>query len=378
MNGGGDKKNIIIGDILREDFSFRVPDRKKTQKKRKPNKEIQIKGPKEKVKSLRKRNILLRIRDLQEKNYKDLLDTKTKLSDKAAAAVANNDDATLFNSSFDESVKYMQALSEKIETSKIHPNHTLRSYSSSSSTPLSNESWVYTNTPMECSQTLTPSTAHPPIHLAEPKWGCMKNGKLPTYRNWKQNTQKSPVLISPPVTSSHIPSLGQIPLNQPIMSLPAPTIPTPIPIKMPTQMQSSILPNIPVSQGGDNSKEELLAIKQKMEQMKKQPKKMHYPKQRKTVRRTFKVGKSKNKPLVGVLISNKTMRSNITTKKQLLNQTSMDEIKRYLIKNGFIRVGSTSPNDVLRKMYETAMMMCGEIHNHNPDNLLYNYLQGKA
>jgi hypothetical protein len=32
----------------------------------------------------------------------------------------------------------------------------------------------------------------------------------------------------------------------------------------------------------------------------------------------------------------------------------------------------------LRKMYETAMMMCGEIHNHNPDNLLYNYLQGKA
>jgi len=127
-----------------------------------------------------------------------------------------------------------------------------------------------------------------------------------------------------------------------------------------------------------SSKEQLLNVKQTMDQMKKQPMKMHYPKQRKTIRRTFKVGKSKNKPLVGVLISNKTMRSNITTKKQLLNQTSIDEIKRYLVKNGFIRLGSTSPNDVLRKMYETAMMMCGEIHNHNPDNLLYNYLQGKS
>jgi hypothetical protein len=102
--------------------------------------------------------------------------------------------------------------------------------------------------------------------------------------------------------------------------------------------------------------------------------KSHYPKRQRTVRRTYKLGKSKNKPIVGVLISNKTMRANVTTKKQLLNQTNIDEVKRYLIKNGFIRVGTSAPNDVLRKMHETAMMMCGEIQNHNPDNLLYNFL----
>ena len=33
-------------------------------------------------------------------------------------------------------------------------------------------------------------------------------------------------------------------------------------------------------------------------------------------------------------------------------------------------------NAVLRKMYESAVMICGEVQNHNPDNLLYNYLNG--
>jgi hypothetical protein len=74
-----------------------------------------------------------------------------------------------------------------------------------------------------------------------------------------------------------------------------------------------------------------------------------------------------------VLVSNKTIRKNITTKKTLLQQTSIQDIKKFLIKKGFIKVGSIAPNDVLRKMYETVNMMCGDVQNHNPDNLLYNY-----
>ena len=49
-------------------------------------------------------------------------------------------------------------------------------------------------------------------------------------------------------------------------------------------------------------------------------------------------------------------------------------MRKYLIKQGFIRVGANTPNDVLRKMYETTKLMCGEIQNHNPDNLLYNFI----
>jgi len=49
-------------------------------------------------------------------------------------------------------------------------------------------------------------------------------------------------------------------------------------------------------------------------------------------------------------------------------------VKKYLIKQGIIRVGSITPNDVLRKMYESMVLVCGEIKNHNPDTLLYNYI----
>ena len=62
---------------------------------------------------------------------------------------------------------------------------------------------------------------------------------------------------------------------------------------------------------------------------------------------------------------------------QKLKQTPIDEVKRFLTKRGFIKVGSSAPNDVLRKMHETVSLMCGEIQNYNPDNLLYNFLHDK-
>ncbi|NBX71897.1 hypothetical protein EBQ91_03175 [bacterium] len=100
------------------------------------------------------------------------------------------------------------------------------------------------------------------------------------------------------------------------------------------------------------------------------------PKHQKTLRRTFRVGKSRVAPKVSVLVSNKTIRKNIYTQSLLLKQTPIKEVKRYLIKHGFIRVGSIAPNHVLRKMYENARLICGELKNHNPDNILYNFLHG--
>ena len=97
-------------------------------------------------------------------------------------------------------------------------------------------------------------------------------------------------------------------------------------------------------------------------------------KKRKTIRRTYQVGKSKQTPKVSVLISNKTIRKNVLTKTHLMQQVPIHEVKKYLIKKGFIRIGSIAPTDVLRKMYESSLLMCGEIQNHNPDNLLYNFL----
>ena len=115
-------------------------------------------------------------------------------------------------------------------------------------------------------------------------------------------------------------------------------------------------------------------IQNKLTNMEKNNAKQRKQKRKKTIRRTYKIGRSKIMPKVSVLVSNKTIRKNITTKTHLIKQTPIHEIRKYLIRHGFIRVGAVTPNDVLRKMYESAMLICGEIQNHNPDNLLYNFL----
>jgi hypothetical protein len=102
--------------------------------------------------------------------------------------------------------------------------------------------------------------------------------------------------------------------------------------------------------------------------------KPRHKKQKRTVRRTYRIGRSKVFPKVSVLVSNRTIRNNITTKTQLLKQTPIGEVKKFLIKNGFIKIGSIAPNDVLRKMYESATLICGVVTNHNPDYLLYNFM----
>jgi hypothetical protein len=55
-------------------------------------------------------------------------------------------------------------------------------------------------------------------------------------------------------------------------------------------------------------------------------------KQKKTLKRTYNVGKSKMYPKISVLVSNKTIRNNITTKSQLLKQVSIQEVKKYFPK----------------------------------------------
>jgi hypothetical protein len=103
---------------------------------------------------------------------------------------------------------------------------------------------------------------------------------------------------------------------------------------------------------------------------------IHYKKQKKTIKRTYRVGKSKYAPKVSVLVSNKTIRNTISEKTHAIQQIPIEDIRRSLLKQGFIRVGTTAPNDVLRKMYESVSLICGEVQNHNPDNLLYNFLNG--
>jgi hypothetical protein len=159
-----------------------------------------------------------------------------------------------------------------------------------------------------------------------PKYGCLKNGSLPTYRTSMNKTLKATEIKEKPKPDNAIDRI-RARLNE----------------------------------------------RANRQQAIKVPK----TKPNKLIRRTYHVGKDKYRPSVGVLLPNRTIRNNVTNKSFMLKNTPIDEIRRFLLKQGFIKVGSTSPNDVLRKMYESIMMIDGEIKNYNPDNLLYNFFNDK-
>ena len=310
-----------------------------------------------------------------------------------------------FKSDFDESLSFLQKLADQ-NAQKKSLNQTLKQYpnaqptSTLMHTPILNA--VLDNPVMPLAQMATtnmlsleePAVFQTPKPLniaAPPPYGCLKTGRLPTYRTYKNmsgggndapkpalNLSSSALTPTSPIISSALPVASLSPVTTlPVATLQAtlsPVATLPVATLGGAQKIGHLTPEqqrAELKHFLNRRKEE----KQRVERVKNQrnlvkPNK----KQKRTVLRTFRVGKSKHYPRVGVLIPNKTIRAQVLAKKQKLRETSIEDIRKHLIKKGLIRIGSSCPNDVLRKMYESSMLMCGEIQNHNPDNLLYNYL----
>ena len=368
------------------DFNFNATRKKKPKDKTQTANEIKIKTPtsKPKVDTLKKRTLLKMIRQQQEDRYNKLFGTN---KDKSSAAVeAKVPEITEMNTELEKAKEYLNNLKEKQEKSHNGHNATIKHYPvlHSLQSPVANS---------VSSQVTTSSNI---VHSMSPKYGCMKNGQLPTYKTYMRTAKNQPIIqIGNPVSSIvHTDNMQPIqhqPQSQPqsnIISnigLTTPAIASMSAISVP---QSGIF-NVPVAQQVDiRSNASVIDAKiadglKRMSELKQsdailnniknkyRPKKMM---QRKTVRRTYKIGRSKVLPRIAVLVSNKTIRNNTTTKTQLLKQTSMQDVKKHLIQRGLIRVGCTTPNDVLRKMYESTMLICGDVQNHNADNLLYNFM----
>ena len=211
---------------------------------------------------------------------------------------------------------------------------------------------------------LNPRPLPPP-----PQYGILKGGNMPTYREWRQK----PVYGSGPTLGVNNISgesvTGMIPstLISPIQSTYQPNSSG---LRPPESLHSFPLPNpedYVLGKGGSVSRSPESTVHSGKVRLK-------IMRQRRTSRRTHKVGKSKTQSKVGVLISNRTIRKTISTQALHLKQTPIADVKRYLVKHGLIRVGTASPDYMLRKLYESAQMIPGEIHNHNVDNLLYNFI----
>jgi hypothetical protein len=372
-----ERKTISINPEL---FKVTSNTTRKKQPKTEKNKDIRVKSRQTKQqnnKTLRGK-LLKYIREQQEKNYEK--NANRDVSNKQATKNPLDE----FNSEFDNSLKYLMSIADENEKKQKH-NSTVKQY------PNSNvQSMLFNDNVLQNVMNTMPNVTNelPSIKLNMhnnpnyPKYGCLKGGTLPTYRSWKNQTQRKPPSLNDQYISSipYIQTASSHPTQEnyrpPLQSIPPP------------RPQNTPIYSGPMAAESMNVKSELdkeierqkarMEMKQIIQKTKPQKMpKLKYLKQKRTLKRTYHVGKSKVFPKVAVLVSNKTIRNNITTKKQMLNQTPIEEIRKFLLKKGFIKVGSTSPNDVLRKMYESVILISGDVTNHNPDNLLYNFFNDK-
>jgi hypothetical protein len=341
-----DKKVLKVNPL---DFTFnKSPSKNNHTQKRQPKQktsEIKIKAASKPKKSdtLKKRSILRMIRNQQQNRYDNLFDKK-----KTNPPVENSEAPRKNN--FEEAQNYLNSLKEKRETQhKLKHNSTLRRNIHDDM-----ETMVHANIQKQ------PDTVAPQIvnlnsndeNNTIPKYGCLKNGNLPTYRNYVNKTSSNRPSLS--IEESISDNKGASPIENNV-----------------TDYQHS--PHKDIQERANQY--QMKQFIQKMNNDK--PIKIKKRKQKKTIKRHHKVGRSKYYSKIGVLVSNRTIRNNINNQTQQLKTVSIQDIRKYLITNGFIKIGSTAPNDVLRKMYESAILMCGEIKNHSTENLLYNFFNEK-
>lgn len=339
------------------DFSFSNNKTKKSKPDKKPEGNIRVRNTnaKKQTNTLRKKSLLNLIRQHQQKQYDMETDFKKHESTKEQQANA-------FNKEFEEAKNYLNTIAEK-RSSSVSNHHLSNNHSghSAHNNTIKHYPSSFTPTPMALNMSvdtepMPTSTSIPVVESvtsadsnSQPAYGCLKNGNLPTYRNYMNKTlsKKEPLKIGDDVDRGSLYNVSKDGNATPL-----------------SQSSSSLENRFPSLYKKEEPSVSLFSNNAK---------KSKKIKQRKTIRRKHKVGRSKYYSKIGVLVSNKTIRNTISNQMQHLKMVPIHDVRSYLIKNGFIKVGSNTPNDVLRKMYESALLICGEVKNHNPDNLLYNF-----
>ena len=411
------KKTIQINPEL-----FKMPGGAKTRKAR-DKKELTI-APIISPNNL-KSKLLKRIKE-HKKN--ETLETG-KVKGKKSKSISSDTVINNFTDEFHSAMNYLSDISkkQKVEKEKSRINSrtvknyvspTLNSTSSFSSNMAAN---ISLELPPELQEPLpsyfvpdsTPSLA---LNQNEVPYGCLKNGSKPTYRDWvkTRRVHEFPELNArpptPPKKNTFI--ADAVPIS-PLASVLTPSITKTsttlsreqrleqIKQKLKKIQDQEIQSNPEASKLNDNLKLlEALAPEpnieipmisnlDEMNEMKSETpvkdvsqiireikeKEENAPKQyiKKTIRRKFTLGKSDKMRKVAVLLKDKQTRKNVIDVQHELKKTDIKDVRKYLRQHGIIKIGSTAPNEILRKTFEAAMLS-GEITNTNKDTLLHNFM----
>ena len=196
-----------------------------------------------------------------------------------------------------------------------------------------------------------------PIHLGnpdmnvestksgEPSYGCLKNGSLPTYREWKNKTLKN--------TNQYNEN------NQPNLTT---TLERNQETNLTTTLERNQEPNLTTTL--ERNQEPNLE-----DTIEKSGSIIFNPKKTTTLK--YHLGKRGKK--VAILIKNSATRKKVRDEHLLLKQTKLTDMKNYLKRHNLLKSGSHAPPEIIKKLYEQSLLG-GDIRNSNKNNIIHNYL----
>ena len=363
----------------------------KTKKKRDKGlpKKLPIISP-----NILKNKLLKRIKEHKKRETEGLDKKPTDKTINVTSEIKPNLVDSLYTDEFNESLNYLQTLSKqkKIDDDKSKnavinqkrreelERKTVKNYHSMGNP------YVNVELPDELRESLITVNTEQFKHVNEPPaqvknlqtvindvpYGVLKGGIKPTYRIWNKTHKNMPSL--PNVSSEQPkesmtyerenrlnvlkeklrskqaldkqvikPTDDDIWMNKPMIV--KPIIATPVTNSRPTTITTSPIQTVPTKK----------IIK-------------------KTIHRKYTVGKSKIKRIVSVLLKDRGTRKKILGAYRDLKKKNINDVKKYLREHNLIKIGSNAPNDVVRKIFESAML-AGEITNNNQDTLLYNFMK---
>jgi len=371
-----------------------------------------------------KNKLLKRIKEHKERETENLVNNKKKISDKEKNTLGDDykkDEIKAYSDEFSDSINYLQTLSKqkKINDEKTNyekqkqkrreelDRNTVKNYSSLSQQSRQSQPYVNLDLPEELKININTEQFTTPLqikqHIEEVPYGVLKGGLKPTYRDWSR-TYRNNIVTNPNSAlviegsinnkekskrETHLENLRNklklkqleesrtknedIMMTQNLIQKPGLELSndTPLHVVEPPEMQLNQSVSRPVHANNStnstiNSKSlnTVLEDNERIIATKKITKK--------TIKRKYTLGKSKIKKTVGVLVKDRGTRKKILNAQKELKRKPINDIKTYLRDHNLIKIGSGAPNDVLRKLYESAML-AGEITNSNTETLLHNF-----
>ena len=319
----------------------------------------------------------------QQKHHNENATSTATLSENTVATETsnnNNNNTAAFSNSFNDSLSYLQSLTDNRQTAKRRDKKNSRlslQTPETISTPIVAasgpgpevhidlpESFNSTNNNVVLTVEDQDQEQQPVFQLNnEPAWGCLKNGGKPTFRMVNNVTIKnSPVSLSSVSSSSVV----------------VPTDAHAIVSESTSDIETRNATNAAIENMYGSRKQRLEEYKRDHAQntiKKQQPIIKIRETTQHVITKKYKLGKyvNKNGPVIGVLIKNRQTQYNIEKKRNEMKHIPLHTIKARLHKKNLLKVGSIAPPDVLRELYETAVF-AGDIEYENEGTLLHNFL----